>query len=139
MESVHFTAGLQMLVGDGNIHSLVAFSALLQPHLPPVDTITSLLTLKDGTPGTFSASFGQPSISSFDFIVGCEEGSVTVTSGGNVVLVQKVGLAAEEKSFIGDKTGVLAEVKAFARAVQTKQFHPQQTPELALKDLELVC
>lgn len=126
-------------MGDGNIHSLAAFTALLQPHLPPVDTVTSLLTLKDGTPGTFCVSFGQPSISSFDFVVGCEEGSVTVTGGGNVVVTQKVDLSAEEKSFMGDKTGVMSEVKAFAEAVQSKRFHPQQTPELALKDLELVC
>ena len=116
--------------------ALSAYTALLQAHLPPADTITSIWQTAAGVPGTFSMSFGT-TLSGSEFTVACENGSVTVV--GNKVTVRQ-GLGKDgnstEKEFKDE--GVKNEVKAWAESIANGKPNPLQSPEQALADLEIL-
>ncbi|OTB06935.1 hypothetical protein M426DRAFT_71912 [Hypoxylon sp. CI-4A] len=135
---VHFTAALRKLLGkDNTVESLVAQTALVSSHLPPVDTINAVLKTKSGVVGSFINSVGT-TMSAFEFQIACEQGTVKA-EGTKVVTTRGVGQDAvtEEKTF--EKTsGVKEEVHAWAESLLSGVPNPNQTPELALGDLELV-
>lgn len=133
---VHFTAGLQIMLGeDDRIVQLAAFSAKNQEHLPPVDTVNAVMKTAKGATGWFALSFGT-TFDNFEFSVACEGGVVTV--GRGKVIVKRVGKDAEEKLFPEDKAGVKQEIQGYAAALLKGEPDARQTPALALKDLELV-
>lgn len=133
---VHHTAGIILLLGEEDvIEKVAAFSAQVQSHLPPVDTVSAVLRTKKGVTGWLGMSFGT-TFDKFEFSVACEGGVVTAMRGK--VIVKRVGKEAEETLFPDDKAGVAQEVEGFAQALIKGEADKRQTPELALGDLELV-
>lgn len=132
---VHFTAGLRLLLGPENpIVRLSAFSAQLQKHLPPVDTVDATMKSKTGAIGTFSVSFGT-SLTGSEWTVGCEGGSVSVSRSTVTTVID----GKEEKKEIQDeKSGVPPEVRKWGEALVAGTQNERQRPEEALADLELV-
>lgn len=132
---VHFIAGTRLLLGKENSPvKTSAFTAQLRVHLPPVDTLNATVLLKNGSSGTIAISFGT-TFSGAAYEVAAEKGTVTVSRGK--VTVKKDG-QEEVKDFPDEGSGVKQEVKAWAEAVAKGVENPQQSPEEALKDLELL-
>ncbi|KAJ6261958.1 hypothetical protein Dda_2757 [Drechslerella dactyloides] len=136
---VHFAAALRMLVNTDAIRNLTAFTALNQPHLIPIDTISATLRLASGATGTFIMSHGTPSAKTFEWRVVCEGGSVKVMDGQKVE-VKEVDMPPVLTDFSDneDWSGVKAEVRAFAEAVRRGVGNEEQSPENAVADLELI-
>jgi predicted dehydrogenase len=134
---VHFAAGTRLLLSgaDEKIKSLTAFTAQLQEHLPPVDTLNATLLLTNGSSGTLSISFGTTDTGS-EYLVACEKGSVHVSRGK--VVVTKDGKAVEEKEFKDEGSGVKQEVKAWAESLESGNWKKEQSGEEALGDLEII-
>lgn len=132
---VHFAAATRLLLGEANRPvSTSAFTKQLQEHLPPVDTVDAIVLLKSGVAGTFSVSFGTTFTGS-EYAVACEGGTVTVTRG-KVTVVK--GGKEEVKEFKDDGNGVLREIQAWGVALESGKADPRQSPEEALKDLEMI-
>lgn len=134
---VHVTAGLRFLLGSDNaIASLSAYSAQLQKHLPPVDTIDATMRTQSGVTGTFSVSFGT-SFKGYEFSVACDGGTVHLSVFGSTVTTVFDG--KEEKRVVQDeRTGVPPEVRKWGEALAAGQRNEKQEPEEALADLELL-
>jgi len=133
---VHFVAALRVLLGEDEINRVAAFSACNMEYLPPVDTVNAVLRTNGGKVGYFALSFGTTT-NAFEFTVACE-GGVVVVGGGGKVKVTPRGEEEAVKDFSEENNGVEQEVKAFAKAVLEGKLDERQTPENALKDLELV-
>ncbi|TGJ79586.1 hypothetical protein E0Z10_g9180 [Xylaria hypoxylon] len=135
---VHYTAAIRTLLGeDDAVADVIALTSLVTSHLPPKDTINAILQTKSGVLGSYIHSVGT-TMQAFDFHVACEHGYVKAGSD-KVVTVCGLGADAktEEKTF--EKSfGVKEEVQAWAEALISGEPHPDQTPELALGDLELL-
>ncbi|KAI1142484.1 oxidoreductase family protein [Hypoxylon sp. FL0543] len=135
---VHFTAALRELLGEENaIESLIAQTSLVSSHLPPVDSINAVVKTKSGAVGSYITSVGSK-MDAFDFHIECEQG-VVKAEGAKVVTLRGVGkdAVAEEKVF-EKSSGVKEEVHAWAESILSGIPNPNQTPELALADLELI-
>lgn len=133
---VHFVAGTRVLLGsEATPVSLSAYTTLLQPHLPPVDTVNSIWLTKSGVSGTFSVSFGT-SFSGSEYAVACEKGVVTVA--GRKVTVQENGAQPRVQEFPHEGGGVKQEVTAWAESLIAGKPNPLQAPEQALADLEIL-
>lgn len=137
---VHSVAGIRLLLGEAaKPKALTAYTTLLQAHLPPADTITSIWQTAAGVPGTFSMSFGT-TLSGSEYTVACEKGSVTVTTYTNKVTVRQ-GLQRDGNSStkeFEEDYGVKREVKAWAESIASGKPNPSQSPEEALADLEIL-
>jgi len=134
---VHTTAATRLMIkGAGEkIKSLSAFTAQLQEHLPPVDTMNATMLLSNGASGTLSISFGTTDKGS-EYLVACEKGSVHVSRGK--VTVTKDGKVVEEKEFKDEEAGVKQEIKGWAESLQSGKWKPEQSGEEALGDLEII-
>lgn len=134
---VHFAAAIRLMLAGGGekIKSLSAFTAQLQEHLPPVDTLNSILQLTNNASGTFAVSFGTTDKGS-EYLVACENGSVHVSMGK--VTVKKDGKIVEEKEFKDEGAGVKQEVKAWAESLRSGKWREEQSGEEALGDLEII-
>jgi predicted dehydrogenase len=133
---VHFVAALRMLLGvENEVVKVSAFTACNRDYLLPVDTLNAVLKTRKGTTGSLMISFGS-SERAFEFTVACEGGVVTCGGGGRVT-VRDIEGKEEVKEFPDDR-GIKQEFEAFAEGVRKGKIHPDQTPEEALKDLELV-
>jgi predicted dehydrogenase len=136
---VHFIAGTRLLLGPAaKPTSVAAFTTLLQPHLPPVDTVNAIWNTQSGIAGTYSNSFGT-TFSGNEYGIACENGSVVVT--GTKVTVNKGEQdqrESTEKNFVNEGNGVEQEVAAWAQALVDKTPNPKQSPEEALADLEIL-
>lgn len=134
---VHYTAGLRRLLNihEGNeICSISAFTALLQDHLPPVDTINATMRLASGISGTYQHSVGT-TLKGSEWTIACERG--TVSFGDSKVIVT-IG-DSETRVFVADeRTGVPPTVRAWAEALYAAVPCKDLQPEEALADLELV-
>jgi len=136
---VHSTAGTRLLLGESaKPTALSAFTALLQEHLPPVDTVNSIWLTKSGISGTFSISYGT-TFSGGEYSIAAEKGSVMIV--GNTVTVR----LGEEKQgnvtvteFKDEGNGVKQEVAAWAQSIVNGTPDPKQSPEEALADLEIL-
>jgi predicted dehydrogenase len=135
---VHFTAGLRKLLGPEHpVASLTALTSLVASHLPPKDTINAVLKTKDGIVGSYIHSTGT-TMDAFDFQVACENGCVKAWSD-KVITIHGYGANAksEEKTY-EKSSGVKEEVHAWAESIVAGTPNPEQSPEQALADLELV-
>lgn len=135
---VHFTAALRRLLGDENaVKSLIAQTSLVSSHLPPVDSINAVLKLKSGAVGSYIVSVGT-TMNAFEFHIACEQGVVKAETN-KVVVVKGIGEDAttEEKAWERN-TGVKNEVQAWAEGIASGKPNPEQSPEQALADLELL-
>lgn len=131
---VHTVAGIRFLLGAESITSLSAFTSLLQEHLPPVDTVDSIMQTKSGVSGTFSLSFGSTLSHSELTIVG-EKGSVTVNRS---LVTIRHGEQSTVKDFKGEGGGVRQEIKAWGESLVAGKANPKQSPEEAFADLEIL-
>lgn len=132
---VHFIAAMRQLLGqEAKMSQVAAFTAQLQPHLPPIDTINATVKLANGRSGTFSVSFGT-TFSGAEYVVACQNGTVDVGFDKTVV---KKGDKESSKDFPEDKNGVRQELKAWGESISQGKAHPLQTPQEALADLEVV-
>lgn len=128
---VHTTAALRLILGAENpLVSVSAYTAQLQQHLPPVDTIEAVAKTKNGVVGTISLSFGTTFRKS-GLTIACSEGTVSVEAG-------EVTVGNETKSIADERTGVPPEVRAWGEALAAGSVNEQQSPEEALADLELI-
>ncbi|KAF1847000.1 NAD(P)-binding protein [Cucurbitaria berberidis CBS 394.84] len=134
---VHIIAAIRLLLSGGkqNIKVASAFTAQLQEHLPPVDTLNSTLQLSNGSSGTLSISFGTTDKGS-EYLIACENGSVHVSMGK--VTVTKAGKEAEVREFKDEGNGVRQEVSAWAESIEKGVRNEMQSPEEALRDLEVL-
>lgn len=130
---VHFIAGIRVMLGKEKAARISAYTAQLQEHLPPVDTVDASIRLSNGSSGTFSVSFGT-SFSGAEWAVACEGGSVSIS--GKVVTT-KLKDGSEESVTIEDK-GVKQEDDAWAESLVKGVQEAGQKPEEALADLEIL-
>lgn len=135
---VHYTAGLRMLLGkEDAVASVIALTSLVSSHLPPKDTINAILQTKSGVVGSYIHSAGT-TMKAFDFHVACEQGYVEAESN-KVTTVRGLGADAKTQVKTFEQTfGVKEEVHAWAEGLVSGQPNPEQAPELALGDLELL-
>lgn len=127
---MHFAAALRLLLGNNDpLVSLVAYTAQLQEHLPPVDTIEAIARAKSGAVGTISISFGTTAQGS-EYHVGSEGGFVSASR--TQFIVDK-----EVKEFKQD-SGVTPEVAAWGEGLRDGKPNPLQRPQEALADLEII-
>ncbi|KAI4720307.1 NAD(P)-binding protein [Aureobasidium sp. EXF-10727] len=132
---VHFIAAMRQLLGqEAKMSQVAAFTAQLQPHLPPLDTINATVKLANGRSGTFSVSFGT-TFSGAEYVVACQNGTVDVGFDKTVV---KKGNDESSKDFPEDKNGVRQELKAWGESISRGKADPLQSPEEALADLEVL-
>ncbi|RMD40754.1 hypothetical protein DV735_g4369, partial [Chaetothyriales sp. CBS 134920] len=130
---------------DGGVHQAAglsevsAFSAQLQPHLPPVDTVVATARTVGGAVGTISISFGTREEKASEYAVGSEKGWVGIREFDRVVVDGK------NEDVDADGGGVKREVRAWAAALREAEeknekvkVHPSLEPEQALADLELI-
>lgn len=128
---VHFTAALRLMLGKDNpLVSISAHSALLQEHLPPVDTVEATAKSKKGAVGTISISFGTTAKGS-EWTVAAENGFVSISKN-------KVTIDDKVEEIEDERTGVPPEVRAWGEALAAGRVNEQQSPEEALADLELI-
>ncbi|KAL2357645.1 hypothetical protein BJ546DRAFT_1024045 [Cryomyces antarcticus] len=133
---VHFIAGTRLLLQPENAPTRVsAFTTQLQKHLPPVDTADATWKLKNGSSGTFAVSFGT-TFGGSEYTVACEKGTVSVSRG--MIVVTKDGKEVERKDLTSEGAGVKQEVKAWGEGIAASKQDSRQTPEEALKDLEIL-
>lgn len=134
---VHFIAALRLMLHGGGqaIRTVSAFTAQLQEHLPPVDTLNAVLKIENGASGTLSISFGTTDTGS-EYLVACEKGSVHVARGK--VIVTKDGKEAEVKEFKDEGNGVKQEIKAWAASLEKGTRNESQSPTEALQDLKVL-
>ncbi|KAI9831313.1 MAG: hypothetical protein M1819_005087 [Sarea resinae] len=155
--AVHFIAGLRLLLTPSQsttypastsptadtLTSLSALTALLRPHLPPVDTVDSILRTSNDITGTFSVSFGTTFPRGSSWHIACEKGGVTV-AGGSVIIEDSEGQMLEKKSFPDEKGGVGVEVRTWAEGIAPgsaeggRKHDPRLRPEEALRDLDIL-
>ncbi len=127
---VHFTASLRLLLANDTIISLSAFTAQVQGHLPPADTIEATARTKGGAVGSISISVGTTA-TGVEYNAGRENGSVVVTDE-----VLRDGDKEEQRGNEG--SGVASEVKAWGEALSTGKPNSLQTPQQGLADLEII-
>ena len=133
---IHQVAALRLLLGPEALPtSLTCYSALLQKHLPPVDTVTSIWQTKTGIAGTFNLSFGTTYPKKEITIIGTT-GSVSII--GDNVVVRTAGGESTEKAFEWKDYGVKPEIAAWAAGIAAGKADPKQSPEQALADLEIL-
>jgi predicted dehydrogenase len=132
---VHHIAATRLLLGPANAPKRIsAFSAQLQPHLPPVDTVDSIWQTISGISGTFSDSFGT-TFKGSEYMVACKGGTVCVSRGVVIVVIDG---KEEKRTFDNEGDGVKQEVAAWADGIQKKKVDERQSPGEALKDLQVV-
>ncbi|KAF4969244.1 hypothetical protein FSARC_3497 [Fusarium sarcochroum] len=129
---VHFTAAARQLLTTPAA-DVTAFTAQVQSHLPPIDTVNAVIRLKSGVSGTYQQSCGSKLTTSV-FQFGYEKGSVVV-DGDNVTVTQD---GKENVKEFERTSGVNEEVEAWAKALLEGKPDKRQSVEEALADLEFL-
>ena len=133
---VHFVAGTRLLLGAENKpKEVLAFSQQIQPHLPPVDTLTSLWRCASGVAGSVYISFGT-TFSSSSYEIACEKGTVTVSR--DLVVVKEEGKEERRIECKDEGAGVHSEVAAWAEGLVRGESNAKQAPREGLADLEVL-
>lgn len=130
-------AGLRLLLGaqPGNeIATLSAFTNQLQPYLPPVDTADMILRTRSGVTGVFQVSRGT-TLRADELTVACENGWIKIED--EKVTISRDG-REEKVTVANERTGVPPEVRVWGASLVAGKVVPEQEPEAALADLELV-
>ncbi|GJN69972.1 oxidoreductase family, NAD-binding Rossmann fold protein [Purpureocillium lilacinum] len=131
----HAAAARLFLRGEANRAATVrAATDLVQPGLPPIDTVAAVVRTAGGATGTFLHSAGTL-MEAFEWDVACEGG--WVRSAGETVTVKPKDGEKTERVF--ERTsGVKDEVAAWANGIARGEPNPLQSPEEALADLEFL-
>ncbi|KAJ6109365.1 hypothetical protein N7486_001599 [Penicillium sp. IBT 16267x] len=134
---VHYVAGLRLLLGaqPGNeIATLSAFTNQLQPYLPPVDTADMILRTRSGVTGVFQVSMGT-TLRADEWTVACEDGWIKIEH--EKVTISRDG-QEQSVTVANERTGVPPEVRVWGASLVAGKVVPEQEPEAALADLELI-
>ncbi|KAH6640235.1 hypothetical protein F5144DRAFT_589756 [Chaetomium tenue] len=133
---VHFVAGLRFLLeaAGQEIKQLVGFSGLLDEKLIPVDTVQAVALTGNRKSGTIIITFGTEFKSGTEVEVVTTKGAVS----WNPIEVKTVTSQGEEKKEFPSSNGVTEEVAAFGEAINARQINSLQSPQEALKDLEIL-
>lgn len=121
-----------MLIAPDDVSRVSCFSAQLQEHLPPVDTVTAVVKTKSGVIGNFSVSFGT-SWREEKYLVAYEKGTIEV-SWEDVTIQRGKDTTKEVRN--SDKVG--DEVACWAKGIKEGKIDERQTVEEALVDLEIL-
>lgn len=139
---VHFIAGLRLLLqaAGHEVKQLACFSTLLQERLPPIDSVHSIASTRGGVNGTICLSFGTEFKSTLEIEVVTTEGSVGWDTKDVIVARRGAGdEKVESRKAFGFDSGVKLEVVSFAKSIEASGVpDPLQTPEQALKDLQIL-
>ena len=118
---------------------MTAFTCLISPRLPPIDTIHSILRLRNGNSGTFNISFGTEFKTAFEIEVITDCGGVMVKADQVMCITKdEDGKRMKECTKMKYDNGVRAEVDAFGRSIKGAGADERGTPEQALADLRLI-
>lgn len=134
---VHYIAGLRLLLGVEPGHQIALLSAFtnqIQPYLPPVDTADVILRTTLGITGVFQISRGT-SLRADEWTIACSHGWIKIEN--EKVTISRDG-QVEVVSIPNERTGVPPEIRAWGESLVVGKTHPDQEPEAALADLELV-
>ncbi|KAK5053848.1 hypothetical protein LTR84_001810 [Exophiala bonariae] len=139
---IHFIAILRFLLAAGG-HTIATTSAhatMLDPALPPVDSVFAVLQTDKAASGTFRFSVGIPFLDGIDYDIVTDMGIVSVR-GPTVVTTQlkdDAGKVIEDK-FEDDMTfGVPDEFAAFGAALNGVKLDSRISVEEAMADLKLL-
>ncbi|PYH42877.1 Gfo/Idh/MocA family protein [Aspergillus saccharolyticus JOP 1030-1] len=135
---VHHVAAMRYLLGARESDRITQVSALVgrfADALPPVDTVDAVLRTESGAQGTFQFSMCSSLTESGWTVVG-EKGHVRVNEDVVVVTVEdEQEMEAKRPS---EKLAVVKEIRAWGAALVSGEFQPEQRPEEALADLEVI-
>ncbi|KAM0330669.1 hypothetical protein ACHAQA_003621 [Verticillium albo-atrum] len=134
---VHYMAGLRLLLDTqpGNqIARLSSFTSQVKEYLPPVDTADVIIKTKAGVTGTFQISRGT-SLSADEWTFACENGWIKIEN-------EKVTISRDGKETVetvtNERSGVPPEIRVWGETLVAGKVRPEQEPEAALADLELI-
>lgn len=117
-----------------DISQVAGFSHLLEERLQPVDTVHAVALTNEGKSGTIAISFGTQFKSGLEVEVVTTNGSVY----WNPTEVKVNTKDGEKTETFERSSGVKEEMKAFAAAIERGNTEKNQTPEEALRDLEVI-
>lgn len=122
-----------------DITRLSAHTSLQHAKLLPVDTVHAVAQITNGKSGSLNISFGTEFKSQFDIEVITTDGAVRVgPTEVTVVRKDEKGAMQESKKSFDYKSGIVAEVAAFAKSVEAKKVDRRGTVEEGLADLEIL-
>lgn len=143
---VHQAAGLRHIL-PCDITSIVATSSLLQPHLPPFDTLHGVLSTSSPAQGTFSISFGIESATKRMYTFRGSKGTLVVDFSGRGIHVLTLFLVESGEQMVIEIAGrgVEEEFEAFAKALEggmgseaAAGVEERSGPRAALRDLAFI-
>ncbi|KOS19914.1 Uncharacterized protein ESCO_005757 [Escovopsis weberi] len=138
---VHFAAATRMLLGAGEgadenrPDQVQAFSALVEPLLPPVDSVAAIIRTRRGAAGVFQLSVSSAS-SAFEWDFAYRGGRVRVA--GDTVTVRPRGAAEDEVREFARASGVAEEVAAWAEGMRAGRVDALQEASEGLGDVEFI-
>ncbi|RAL14129.1 Gfo/Idh/MocA family protein [Aspergillus homomorphus CBS 101889] len=132
---VHHAAAMRYLLGKGErITQVSAFVGSFADALPPVDTVDAMLRTESGAQGTFQLS-GCSSLKEGGWTVVGENGHLQANDD---MVVLNLDEQEESKTLPLEKLAVVNEIQAWGEALVSGQLKPEQRPEEALADLEVI-
>ncbi|KAF4960431.1 hypothetical protein FSARC_10491 [Fusarium sarcochroum] len=138
---IHFVASLRLLLNaiGQEVKQVVAFSSLLEEHLPPVDTVHAIVSTNRSRNGTICISFGVEHKSGLEIEIVTTNGAVvwTPVSVKSTTKLNSDGSIDETKEFVYNNA-VRNEFEAFGEAILTGSPDLRQAPLEALRDLALL-
>lgn len=147
---IHFVAILRyLLAANGQeIDITSTYTKLLDPALPPIDSVFSLLQTDQGVSGQFSFSLGIPSLDGITYEIVTDQGNIVV-DGPAVVVTTPIPTSTSSGSSSSPKLtekryedpmtfGVPEEFAAFEALLQGKELDARISIEEALADLRLL-
>ncbi|RAL02175.1 Gfo/Idh/MocA family protein [Aspergillus ibericus CBS 121593] len=132
---VHHLAATRYLLGSERITRVNALVAALDGALPPADTVDAIFQTESGAQGTFTFSTCSSLQKDTGYAVVGENGNLRVQ---NEVVTVQINGKDDVKKLPVERLAVVNEVKAWAEALAKGTVPPEQRPEEALADLELV-
>ena len=139
---IHFVAILRyLLAANGKTISQVsALTKLIDPALPPIDTVLALVSTSSGISGTFHFSVGISTLDGIDYEIVTDKGNIRVQGPDTVLTV----LRDKDKKLVENELkdeftfGVVEEFAAFSSALKGGEMDSRITPKEALADLQLL-
>ncbi|PYI08048.1 oxidoreductase family, NAD-binding Rossmann fold protein [Aspergillus sclerotiicarbonarius CBS 121057] len=132
---VHHLAATRYLLGSDRITRVNALVAALQGALPPADTVDAIFQTESGAQGTFQFSTCSSLQQDTGYAIVGENGHLRVQ---NEVVTVQINGGDDVKRLPVERLAVVNEVKAWGQALAKGAVPPEQRPEEALADLELV-
>ncbi|KAL8279610.1 hypothetical protein RQP46_007923 [Phenoliferia psychrophenolica] len=147
---VHHFAGLRHIL-PSPLSSLTASRSLLQPHLPPFDTLQGLVRTDSGITGSFLISFGIESGGPKEYSFRGSKGSLVIDWSGSThtIVFTPTREEGEEEGRVEEwemeADGVGEEFRAFEKALiagvgsqEAEDVDGRSGPRAAMKDLRAI-